>query len=366
MAYRSSPIPGRRSGSPRRSSPQPSHGIPRDVRSSTSARTCRAGSGRGRRGRHGGARPARRGARRRGGLYTENLRTARLTDEYVLSGGQAVLELLFTQHGFRYAEVTGYPGDLAPSSVVARVVHSDIAATGSFESSQAWLDRLFRIIDWEQRGNSSACRPTARSVTSGSAGGYAQVFARTACYNRDVAAFFGKWLDDVADAQLDRAFTDVARAYLARAWRAAGGRRSAHPVDGVEDVRGPRCAGPALRRHDRMDGLHRARQPFVSARTGAREQLNDWLMSGTNDTPHELLATAYWAHDTALIAESPPRSAEDDADGTRRCAPRSGPRSPTRSRPPTARSPPDPDRVRPRPVRAAEPRRAAGRRGRHL
>ena len=41
--------------------------------------------------------------------------------------------------------------------------------------------------------------------------GDAQIFARTACYNRDVAAFFDKWLDDVADAQLGSgAFTDIA------------------------------------------------------------------------------------------------------------------------------------------------------------
>jgi hypothetical protein len=41
--------------------------------------------------------------------------------------------------------------------------------------------------------------------------GDAQVFARTACYNRDVAAFFAKWLDDVADAQHGSgAYPDIA------------------------------------------------------------------------------------------------------------------------------------------------------------
>ena len=49
-----------------------------------------------------------------GSLYTENLRTARQTDEYVLGEGAAVLEPRFTLHGFRYAEITGYPGDLDP------------------------------------------------------------------------------------------------------------------------------------------------------------------------------------------------------------------------------------------------------------
>ena len=47
-----------------------------------------------------------------GSLYTENLRTARQTDEFVTSGGPQVLEPRFTLHGFRYAEITGYPGDI--------------------------------------------------------------------------------------------------------------------------------------------------------------------------------------------------------------------------------------------------------------
>ena len=73
--------------------------------------------------------------------------------------------------------------------------------------------------------------------------GDAQIFARTACYNRDVAAFFAKWLDDVADAQLPSgAFTDIAPR-LNITWAGApglGGRRRDRPVDAAEDVRGHR------------------------------------------------------------------------------------------------------------------------------
>ena len=257
-----------------------------------------------------------------GGLYTENLRTARQTDEYVLSGGQAVLEPLFTQHGFRYAEVTGYPGDLAPSSVVARVVHSDIAATGSFESSQAWLDRLFRIIDWGQRGNFISV-PTDCPQRDERLGwlGDAQVFARTACYNRDVAAFFGKWLDDVADAQLDSgAFTDVAPALTSRgpgapAWGDAG---VLIPWT-VWKMYGDRGV---LDRHFGamtawMDFIERANPSYLRERE-LGNSYNDWLMPGTDDTPHELLATAYWAHDAALMAEiAAALGRRDDADGYR-------------------------------------------------
>jgi alpha-L-rhamnosidase len=147
-----------------------------------------------------------------GSLYTDNLRTARATDEFTTAGGSEVLEPRFTLHGFRYAEITGYPGDIGQAAVTARVVHSDTPATGSFECSLPWLDQLFRAIDRGQRGNFISV-PTDCPQRDERLGwlGDAQVFIRTACYNRDVAAFFAKWLDDVADAQLPSgAFTDVA------------------------------------------------------------------------------------------------------------------------------------------------------------
>ena len=74
-------------------------------------------------------------------------------------------------------------------------------------------------IDWGQRGNFISV-PTDCPQRDERLGwlGDAQVFARTACYNRDVAAFFAKWLDDVADAQLESgAFRDIAPRYSASA-----------------------------------------------------------------------------------------------------------------------------------------------------
>jgi alpha-L-rhamnosidase len=88
-----------------------------------------------------------------GGLYTVNLRTARQTDEFAAPGGAATLEPRFTVHGFRFAEISGYPGEPGPGDITACVAHSDIAASGSFECSEGWLNQLFRTIDWGQRGN---------------------------------------------------------------------------------------------------------------------------------------------------------------------------------------------------------------------
>jgi alpha-L-rhamnosidase len=51
-----------------------------------------------------------------------------------------------------------------------------------------------------------------------------------------------------------------------------------------------------------MDFLARDNPGFLRARN-LGNSYNDWLAPGDDDTPHELLATAYWAYDAALMAE---------------------------------------------------------------
>jgi alpha-L-rhamnosidase len=242
-----------------------------------------------------------------GGLYTDNLRTARQTDEFATAGGPATFEPRFTLHGFRYAEITGYPGQPGAADIVARVAHSDIPATGSFESSQPWLNQLFRSIDWGQRGNFISV-PTDCPQRDERLGwlGDAQVFARTACYNRDVASFFHKWLDDVADAQYPSgAFSDIApRLNIpwsgAPAWGDAGVivPWTLHKMYGDTAI---------LRRHFAamtawMDFIERDNPDYLRTRN-LGNSYNDWLAPGDDETSPELLATAYWAYDAALMAE---------------------------------------------------------------
>jgi alpha-L-rhamnosidase len=52
-----------------------------------------------------------------------------------------------------------------------------------------------------------------------------------------------------------------------------------------------------------VDGLPGAANPDYLRARGLGNSYNDWLAPGDDDTPHELLATAYWAYDAALMAE---------------------------------------------------------------
>ncbi len=138
-----------------------------------------------------------------GTIYTASLRAARCTDRYTLrGGGRETYEPKFTFHGFRYVEVTGYPGRPTLDAVTGVVLHSDIPVTGKFECSNAMLNRLQSNIWWGQRGNFLEV-PTDCPQRDERLGwtGDAQVFCRTACFNADVAGFFTKWMLDLEDAQ---------------------------------------------------------------------------------------------------------------------------------------------------------------------
>ncbi|MFZ0531154.1 MAG: family 78 glycoside hydrolase catalytic domain, partial [Propionicimonas sp.] len=134
-----------------------------------------------------------------GELGTRPLRAAAATDRFTLSGGEDVFEPTFTFHGFRYAEVDGWPGELDPSALEAVVVHSDLAPTMSFECSEPLVNQLVHNSIWGQKGNFLSV-PTdcpQRDERLGWTGDLA-VYAATAASQFDSADFLHSWLLDLA------------------------------------------------------------------------------------------------------------------------------------------------------------------------
>ncbi len=135
-----------------------------------------------------------------GELGVRPLRTAAATDSYTLRGdpeGER-WEPRFTFHGFRYAEVTGWPGELRPDDVTAVVYHSDLERAGWFECSDPLLTRLHENVVWGMRGNFLDV-PTDCPQRDERLGwtGDLQVFAPTASYLYDCAGFLASWLKDL-------------------------------------------------------------------------------------------------------------------------------------------------------------------------
>jgi len=138
---------------------------------------------------------------RNGALFRGNLRTAKATDTYILSGkGVETFEPHFTYHGFRYIAVAG--AKLVPADVEAVALYTDLKLTGTFSCSNPKLNQLQHNILWSMKSNFFDI-PTDCPQRSERLGWTedADVFCATASYLMDVKDFYGKWLADLAAEQ---------------------------------------------------------------------------------------------------------------------------------------------------------------------
>lgn len=243
-----------------------------------------------------------------GELYVDNLRRAKATDVYTTGGGETeVFEPRFTVHGFRYVEVDDYPGELSPADIVARVLHSDTPWIGHFECSDPMVNQLQCNITWGQRGNFVAV-PTDCPQRDERLGWLAdaQIFAPTASRNADVSAFFARWLRDVVDGQdAGGAFRDVApviamRRGAAPAWGDAGVIIPWHLWRTYGDRRALRRCFHAM---VAWVGHIRRHNPDLRWRHRTGHSYGDWLQIDA-DTTRDLLATAYFARSTQIVADA--------------------------------------------------------------
>ncbi len=140
-----------------------------------------------------------------GNFYTDNLRAANATANYILSGnGNEKFEPHFTFYGFRYIKIEGISGEIKPEDFTAVALYSDMKPTGEFISSNPLVNQLQHNIQWGQRGNFLDV-PTDCPQRDERLGwtGDAQAFSRTASFNFGVNNFFSKWLRDVEADQME-------------------------------------------------------------------------------------------------------------------------------------------------------------------
>lgn len=246
-----------------------------------------------------------------GRLMTENLRKARATDYYILKGAPAgeVYEPRFAYHGFQFAEVTGLSQKPDLDTLTGVVIHSDTPMVSTFECSDSMVNQLFSNVIWTQRANFFEV-PTDCPQRDERLGwtGDAQIYARTATYNADVAAFFTKWLDDLEESQLPNgAFPDYApypmmhgkpKRGFATAWSDAGIICPYAIYQAYGDTR-------VIERHyeamQRFINFRKKQSPdYLGVNTG--NGWGDWLSLGSK-TPIEFIDTVYFAYSTKLMSE---------------------------------------------------------------
>jgi alpha-L-rhamnosidase len=257
-----------------------------------------------------------------GNFYTTNLRKARQTAQVTLKGGGVeTYEPRFTFMGFRYVAVDGWPGQPDLDSLTGVVVHSDIPSTGSFECSNPLINQLQRNVVWGQKGNFVDV-PTDCPQRDERLGwtGDAQVFIRTACFNRDVAAFFTKWLADLAAEQFPNGGVPmVVPDPMKRSPMASmGGGGSAAWADASTICPWTlyQCYGDA-RILERQYASMAAWVGYMRGQAGERCLWNtgfhfgDWLdyrgrgaMDAAPITDKDLIATAFFAYSTSLVQQA--------------------------------------------------------------
>jgi alpha-L-rhamnosidase len=138
-----------------------------------------------------------------GMINSKTLTQARAMDIYILKGeGLEVYEPRFTYHGFRYVEVTGFPGTPRLSSLEGIVVHSAVSPAGEFQCSNLLINNLHRNIIWGQLSNlmsipTDCCQRSERLGWTGDA----HLVAEEAIFDFDMATFYTKWLRDIREAQ---------------------------------------------------------------------------------------------------------------------------------------------------------------------
>ena len=152
-----------------------------------------------------------------GTLRIQDNRSAKTSDVYVLKGGGTeIWTPCFRGQGYRYVEVTGFPGTPTPDKFEGLVMHTDFAAVGGFRCSNELVNRIHENIRWTQRAyiRSVPMEPD-RDERMGWLGTQARDFESN-CYNFDMAALLGKWLEDIRLDQLAHGhIPDVSPTYWA-------------------------------------------------------------------------------------------------------------------------------------------------------
>jgi len=121
------------------------------------------------------------------------------TDVYVMKGqGREAYEPTFTFHGFRYVEVTGFPGVPKLEDLLGCVVHTACASTGEFECDNELINRIHRATRWAQRSNLMGY-PMDCPQRDERLGwfGDAMVSMEEAMFNFDMPLFYRQWLNGV-------------------------------------------------------------------------------------------------------------------------------------------------------------------------
>lgn len=146
--------------------------------------------------------------------------TAWQEDSYTMKGeGEEVWTPRFTFHGFRYVEVTGWPGRPALDQIEGLRLSADLRVNGTFECSNPMLNKLYKAMDYTFLSNVFSVQSDCPAREKFGYGGDIVGVSRTFCWFYDMENFYRKAIRDFANDQ-----------------RPLGGMPETAPFNGIADL----------------------------------------------------------------------------------------------------------------------------------
>ena len=244
-----------------------------------------------------------------GNLNMATIRGANATDTYILKGGgEEIFEPHFTYHGFRYAEITGFPGVPTLESIEGLFIHSDVPKTGDFHCSSDLINQIHKNIIWGQLSNFMSI-PTDCPQRDERHGwmGDAQLTVEEAIYNFDTVRFYIKFLRDIQLCQKENgAVSDVVPPYWPfypadPAWGTAYITIAWYLYWYYNDKRILEVHYESMKKY--VNHLQRNTEDNILYKFG---KYGDWCPPGSivsRKTPIEQVCTWYYYHDTLLLSK---------------------------------------------------------------
>ena len=123
------------------------------------------------------------------------------SNAYTLSGeGLEVYTPRFTFHGFRYVEVSGFPGVPTLEAIEGLRLNTAVEPVGSFTCSNELINRIQEMVQWTLLSNLFSVQSDCPGREKFQYGGDIVATSEMAIFNYDMATFYAKTARDHEDA----------------------------------------------------------------------------------------------------------------------------------------------------------------------